>query len=115
MRLADVADTEQGLRLSQSIPSKKAEPFKLSSLADKGDQAFLLNVLAYYWGGTADEEKKSDHAYDDRCRAPVDAVGAHILSVLSEYTAPHGYIFLLALLAEARADTQYTSAHGGIV
>ena len=29
MRLADVADTEQILRLIQSIPSKKAEPFKL--------------------------------------------------------------------------------------
>jgi len=29
MRLSDVADTEQVLRLIQSIPSKKAEPFKL--------------------------------------------------------------------------------------
>ena len=29
MRLADVADTEQLLRIIQSIPSKKAEPFKL--------------------------------------------------------------------------------------
>ena len=29
MRLADVADTEQILRLVQSIPSKKAEPFKI--------------------------------------------------------------------------------------
>ncbi len=29
MRLADVADSEQLLRLIQSIPSKKAEPFKL--------------------------------------------------------------------------------------
>ncbi len=28
MRLTDVADTEQILRLIQSIPSKKAEPFK---------------------------------------------------------------------------------------
>ena len=28
MRLTDVADTEQVLRLIQSIPSKKAEPFK---------------------------------------------------------------------------------------
>ena len=27
--LTDVADTEQVLRLIQSIPSKKAEPFKL--------------------------------------------------------------------------------------
>ena len=29
LRLTDVADTEQLLRLIQSIPSKKAEPFKL--------------------------------------------------------------------------------------
>ena len=29
MRLTDVADTEQLLRLIQSIPSKKAEPFKV--------------------------------------------------------------------------------------
>ena len=29
MRLTDAADTEQVLRLIQSIPSKKAEPFKL--------------------------------------------------------------------------------------
>jgi hypothetical protein len=29
MRLTDVADTEQLFRLIQSIPSPKAEPFKL--------------------------------------------------------------------------------------
>jgi len=29
MRLSDVADTEQLLRIIQSIPSKKAEPFKM--------------------------------------------------------------------------------------
>ena len=29
MRLTDVTDTEQILRLIQSIPSKKAEPFKM--------------------------------------------------------------------------------------
>ena len=29
MRIADIADTEQLLRLIQSIPSPKAEPFKL--------------------------------------------------------------------------------------
>ena len=29
MRLTDVADTEQILRLIQSVPSKKAEPFKM--------------------------------------------------------------------------------------
>lgn len=28
-RLSDVADTEQILRLIQSVPSKKAEPFKM--------------------------------------------------------------------------------------
>lgn len=37
MRLTDVADTEQLLRLIQSIPSKKAEPFKLW-LASVGSQ-----------------------------------------------------------------------------
>ncbi len=37
MRLTDVADTEQILRLIQSIPSKKAEPFKLW-LASVGSQ-----------------------------------------------------------------------------
>ncbi len=36
-RLTDVADTEQLLRLIQSIPSKKAEPFKLW-LAEVGSQ-----------------------------------------------------------------------------
>ena len=38
MRLTDVADTEQLLRLIQSIPSPKAEPFKqwLEKLAMKG-------------------------------------------------------------------------------
>ena len=29
MRVTDVADTEQLLRLIQSVPSSKAEPFKL--------------------------------------------------------------------------------------
>jgi hypothetical protein len=29
MRMTDVADTEQLLRLIQSIPSPKAEPFKM--------------------------------------------------------------------------------------
>ena len=37
MRLTDVADTEQVFRLIQSIPSKKAEPFKLW-LAELGRQ-----------------------------------------------------------------------------
>ena len=37
MRLTDVATTEQLLRLIQSVPSKKAEPFKLW-LAEVGRQ-----------------------------------------------------------------------------
>ena len=37
LRMTDVADTEQLLRLVQSIPSKKAEPFKLW-LAEVGSQ-----------------------------------------------------------------------------
>ena len=37
MRLTDVADTEQLLRLIQSVPSKKAEPFK-QWLAQVGHQ-----------------------------------------------------------------------------
>ncbi len=37
MRLTDVADTEQILRLIQSVPSKKAEPFKIW-LAKVGNQ-----------------------------------------------------------------------------
>ena len=37
MRLTDVANTEQLLRLIQSVPSKKAEPFKLW-LAEVGRQ-----------------------------------------------------------------------------
>ena len=38
MRMTDVADTEQLFRLIQSIPSKKAEPFKqwMASVAKKG-------------------------------------------------------------------------------
>lgn len=42
LRMTDVADTEQLLRLIQSIPSKKAEPFKLW-LAEVGNQR--LNQL----------------------------------------------------------------------
>ena len=45
MRLTDVADTEQVLRLIQSIPSKKAEPFKLW-LANSGKKVVSpLNAL----------------------------------------------------------------------
>jgi len=40
LRETDVADTEQILRLIQSIPSKKAEPFKLW-LAKVGSERIL--------------------------------------------------------------------------
>ena len=39
-RLTDVADTEQLLRIIQSIPSKKAEPFKM----------WLAQVGCEHWG-----------------------------------------------------------------
>ena len=41
MRLTDVADTEQLLRIVQSIPSPKAEPFKLW-LAQVGREKIVL-------------------------------------------------------------------------
>jgi len=44
MRLTDVADTEQILRLVQSIPNKKAEPFKLW-LARIGSERINLSKL----------------------------------------------------------------------
>ena len=56
LRLTDVADTEQILRLIQSIPSKKAEPFKLW-LASVGSQRIdeisdpeiaIQRALVYY-------------------------------------------------------------------
>lgn len=43
MRLADVANTEQILRLIQSIPSPKAEPFKLW-LAMIGNERILETI-----------------------------------------------------------------------
>jgi prophage antirepressor-like protein len=57
MRLTDVADTEQILRLIQSIPSKKAEPFKmwlakvcngprLSSCAQVGNESRLSSRVS---------------------------------------------------------------------
>ena len=51
MRLTDVGDTEQILRLVQSIPSKKAEPFKVW-LAKVGYQRIDGNEdpeLAFEW------------------------------------------------------------------
>lgn len=52
MRLTDVADTEQLLRLIQSIPSKKAEPFKL----------WLAKVGANFLDETIDPELSIDKA-----------------------------------------------------
>ena len=52
MRKTDVADTEQLLRLIQSIPSKKAEPFK----------AWLAQVGTERIDETADPEKSIDRA-----------------------------------------------------
>jgi len=52
MRLSDVADTEQILRIIQSIPSKKAEPFKL----------WLAKVGAERIDETVDPELSIDRA-----------------------------------------------------
>ena len=46
-RLTDVADTEQLLRIIQSIPSPKAEPFKLW-LAQVGRERSELGSMQYY-------------------------------------------------------------------
>lgn len=54
MRMTDVADTEQLLRLIQSIPSKKAEPFKL----------WLARVGSERIDETADPEIAIDHALE---------------------------------------------------
>lgn len=55
MRLANVANTEQLLRLVQSIPSRKAEPFKLNQrlqaiqvgkeLTDEWDSRVVLSKV----------------------------------------------------------------------
>jgi len=52
MRLTDVADTEQVLRIIQSVPSKKAEPFKL----------WLAKVGAERIDETVDPELSIDRA-----------------------------------------------------
>ena len=54
MRMTDVADTEQLLRLIQSIPSKKAEPFKL----------WLARVGSERIDETADPELAIDRALE---------------------------------------------------
>lgn len=55
-RLTDVANTEQLLRIIQSIPSKKAEPFK--AWLAKGCEVFVLPNL--YGDRTAKLEKALD-------------------------------------------------------
>jgi len=54
MRLTDAADTEQLLRLIQSIPSKKAEPFKL----------WLARIGSERIDETADPELTIDRALE---------------------------------------------------
>ncbi len=56
MRLTDVATTEQLFRLIQSVPSKKAEPFKLW-LAEVGRQR--LEQLEHELGGTVISSKRA--------------------------------------------------------
>ncbi len=45
MRLTDVANTEQLLRIIQSVPSPKAEPFKLWLAEDKVTNKNIANTL----------------------------------------------------------------------
>jgi len=58
MRITDVVDTEQLLRLIQSIPSKKAEPFKL----------WLAQVGAERLDEIADPELAIDRAFETYLR-----------------------------------------------
>lgn len=55
LRLTDVADTEQLLRLIQSVPSPKAEPFKL----------WLAKVGYERIEETQDPEKSIDRAMEN--------------------------------------------------
>lgn len=63
-RLTDVADAEQLMRLIQSIPSPKAEPFKLwlakvgyERLKDMADPALSLDRAREYWMRQGRSEK----------------------------------------------------------
>jgi len=58
MRMTDVADTTQLLRLIQSIPSKKAEPFKM----------WLAQVGSERLDEIADPEKAIDRAFETYLR-----------------------------------------------
>jgi len=78
MRLTDVADTKQVLRLIQSIPSKKAEPFKIW-LAQVGKERIdetinleLTDELTKAWSGLDTRQykkikrlKKHDRTFTD--------------------------------------------------
>ncbi len=55
-RLTDVADTEQLLRIIQSIPSKKAEPFKLW-LAQVGRER--MEEISKAWSGMTTRQYKN--------------------------------------------------------
>ena len=64
MRLTDVADTEVILRLIQSIPSPKAEPFKLwlakvgyERMREMSDPEIALNRSRAYWREQGRSEK----------------------------------------------------------
>jgi DNA-damage-inducible protein D len=64
MRLTDMADTETLLRLIQSIPSPKAEPFKqwlakvgYERIQDMGDPALSLDRAREYWKQHGRSEK----------------------------------------------------------
>ena len=66
MRMTDVADTEQLLRLIQSIPSKKAEPFKL----------WLAQVGSERIDETADPELAIDRALETYLKKDIRAIGS---------------------------------------
>lgn len=55
MRLTDVANTEQLLRIIQSIPSKKAEPFKMW-LAEVGRERIEETIVAKDKSESQEEE-----------------------------------------------------------
>ena len=63
-RLTDVADTEQLLRLIQSIPSPKAEPFKLwlakvgyERIKDMSDPSLSVDRAREFWKSAGRSEK----------------------------------------------------------
>ena len=63
-RLTDVADAEQLLRLIQSIPSPKAEPFKLwlakvgyERIQDMNDPSLSVDRARGFWKSTGRSEK----------------------------------------------------------